>query len=43
MRIIDANYFFLEIFKAKRGAHYATLNTVYFIFQNITLSITNKK
>ena len=37
MRIIDTNYFFLEIFKAKRGcalctnAHYATLNTVHFI------------
>ena len=34
MRSIDTNYFFLEIFKAKRGcalctnAHYATLNTV---------------
>jgi hypothetical protein len=34
MRIIDTNYFFLKIFKAKRGcalctnAYYATLNTV---------------
>ena len=34
MCIIDTNYFFLEIFKAKRGcalctnAHYTTLNTV---------------
>jgi hypothetical protein len=25
MHIIDTNYFFLEIFKVKRGAHYAPM------------------